>query len=305
MKLVDLLNWGVQHMELKKSTENELIGRIKEDFAEAKTIMLVSYKGITIEQDTRLRCLLREGGCKYMIYKQDLLERALLEAGHTSLAYYAGESGVGYIVGYHTSDAPEELIYQFNQPITCIKVLAASIEGRCYDGVTLQAIMDEKAERKILAQRMTTDLHMPFIYFQNVLIQLLKQKCTEEGISYTEKANKRKIGTSVSSARKSEVLAKVNGGEHSICEEEVNEISVVPTKTQYSFLESDEIEESIVEEESTIGISEYQRITEEAQKKRKAYEREQRWRIALVIVVLLFVIAFVIYTGYSAAYTTP
>lgn len=80
---------------------------------------------------------------------------------------------------------------------------------------------------------------------------------------------------------------------------------MVPTKTQYPFRESDEIEESIVEEESTIGISEYQRITEEAQKKRKAYEREQRWRIALVIVVLLFVIAFVIYTGYSAAYTTP
>lgn len=46
MKFVDLLNWGVQHMELKKSTENELIGRIIEDFAEAKTIMLVSYKGI-------------------------------------------------------------------------------------------------------------------------------------------------------------------------------------------------------------------------------------------------------------------
>ncbi|MBR6627081.1 MAG: 50S ribosomal protein L10 [Lachnospiraceae bacterium] len=78
-------------MELKRRTENELIEELKGIIAAARTIMLVSYRGLTIEQDTRLRRLLREHGCKYQIYKHTLLERALIESGHTNLAYYGAK----------------------------------------------------------------------------------------------------------------------------------------------------------------------------------------------------------------------
>ncbi|MBQ2238329.1 MAG: 50S ribosomal protein L10, partial [Lachnospiraceae bacterium] len=60
-------------VELKQPIVDEIKGLI----ADAKTAVLVDYRGLTVEQDTKLRRELREAGVVYKVYKNTLIKRAV------------------------------------------------------------------------------------------------------------------------------------------------------------------------------------------------------------------------------------
>ena len=64
-------------LEQKKAVVAELSERLKGSVAG----VLVSYKGITVADDTKLRKDLREAGVKYTVVKNTLLKRAAEDAG--------------------------------------------------------------------------------------------------------------------------------------------------------------------------------------------------------------------------------
>ena len=59
-------------VELKAPVVDEIKGYV----AEAKSAVLVDYRGLTVEQDTRLRKQLREAGVVYKVYKNTMLHLA-------------------------------------------------------------------------------------------------------------------------------------------------------------------------------------------------------------------------------------
>ena len=64
-------------LEAKKAVVAELSDRLKGSVMG----VLVSYKGINVEDDTKLRKELREAGVKYTVVKNTLLKRATAEVG--------------------------------------------------------------------------------------------------------------------------------------------------------------------------------------------------------------------------------
>ena len=59
-------------IELKQPIVEEISALIKD----AATVVIVSYSGITVAQDTQLRRQLREAGVSYKVYKNTLMTRA-------------------------------------------------------------------------------------------------------------------------------------------------------------------------------------------------------------------------------------
>ena len=59
-------------VELKAPVVDEIKGYV----SEAKSVVLVDYRGLTVEQDTRLRKALREAGVVYKVYKNTMLHLA-------------------------------------------------------------------------------------------------------------------------------------------------------------------------------------------------------------------------------------
>ena len=51
-------------VEMKQPVVEEIKGYVKD----AKTAVLVNYRGLTVEQDTKLRKALREAGIVYKVY---------------------------------------------------------------------------------------------------------------------------------------------------------------------------------------------------------------------------------------------
>ena len=52
-------------VELKQPVVNEISELIKD----AKAVVLADYRGLTVDEDTRLRKTLREAGVTYKVYK--------------------------------------------------------------------------------------------------------------------------------------------------------------------------------------------------------------------------------------------
>ena len=59
-------------IELKKPVVEEINGNVKD----AACVVLVSYSGITVEQDTALRKEMRENGITYKVYKNTMMRLA-------------------------------------------------------------------------------------------------------------------------------------------------------------------------------------------------------------------------------------
>ena len=59
-------------VELKKPVIEEISASIKD----AQSVVLVDYRGLTVEQDTELRKQLREAGISYKVYKNTMMNFA-------------------------------------------------------------------------------------------------------------------------------------------------------------------------------------------------------------------------------------
>ena len=59
-------------VEIKQPIVDEIKGHVEK----ASSVVLVDYRGLTVEQDTKLRKELREAGVVYKVYKNTLLKRA-------------------------------------------------------------------------------------------------------------------------------------------------------------------------------------------------------------------------------------
>lgn len=66
-----------QNFENKKL----LVSEIVEKAENAKSIVLAEYKGLTVEQDHKLRTECRQNGVDYRVYKNRLIKRAFEEIG--------------------------------------------------------------------------------------------------------------------------------------------------------------------------------------------------------------------------------
>jgi large subunit ribosomal protein L10 len=85
----------------KRSEKQKDLDNLKTDLARVSTVILTTFQGITVQDDTRLRRAVQTAGGKYKVVKNTLAERAgagtpaepLLKAlkGNNSIAYTAAD----------------------------------------------------------------------------------------------------------------------------------------------------------------------------------------------------------------------
>ena len=71
-------------VELKQPVVEEISAGIKD----AQSVVLVDYRGLTVEQDTQLRKSLREAGVSYKVYKNTMMNFAFKGTQFEGLSEY-------------------------------------------------------------------------------------------------------------------------------------------------------------------------------------------------------------------------
>jgi len=102
---------------------------LKEKMANAKSIVFVDFRGLTVADDTRLRKLFRDSGVEYKVVKNTLAQRAVSELGWRGLEdLFQGPTAIA--LSRTDPVAPAKVLRAFVTETPVIKVKGGVLEGQ-------------------------------------------------------------------------------------------------------------------------------------------------------------------------------
>ena len=156
-------------VELKKPIVDEISANIKD----AQSVVLVDYRGLTVEQDTQLRKKLREAGVTYKVYKNTFMNFAFKGTQFEGLAQYLeGPSAVA--IATEDATAPARVLAEFAKTADKLEIKGGVVEGVVYDAKGMASIASIPS-REVLISRLLGSLQSPITNFARVMNQLAEK----------------------------------------------------------------------------------------------------------------------------------
>ncbi len=156
-------------VELKKPVVDEISEVIKD----AQGVVLVDYRGLTVEQDTALRRQLREAGITYKVYKNTMMNFAFKGTECEALApHLEGPSAIA--VSKDDATAPARVIVKFAKEAPSLELKAGVVEGVLYDAKGIAEIAKIPGREELLS-RLLGSLQSPVANFARVLNQIAEK----------------------------------------------------------------------------------------------------------------------------------
>ncbi len=151
-----------------------IIDEIKAYVAETKAVVLVDYRGITVEQDTILRKKLREAGAVYKVYKNTFLARAFEGTVYEALGkHLEGPTAVAFCATDAT--VPARVISEVFKTAPALEFKGGVVDGTYYDAKGLQLVATIPS-REVLLSRLLGSIKTPITNMARVLNQIAEKK---------------------------------------------------------------------------------------------------------------------------------
>ena len=157
----------------KVEVKAPIIDEIKGYADKASAAVLVDYRGLTVEEDTRLRKALREAGVVYKVYKNTYLNRAFEGTAFAELAQHLeGPTAVAF--GIEDATAPARIIAEFAKKAPKLEFKAGVVEGVYYDVKGIEKIA-QIPSREVLISKLLGSLQSPVANFARVIKQIAEK----------------------------------------------------------------------------------------------------------------------------------
>lgn len=150
-----------------------IIDEIKGYVDKASATVLVDYRGLTVEEDTRLRKALREAGVVYKVYKNTYLNRAFEGTVYAELAQHLeGPTAVAF--GIEDATAPARVLAEFAKKAPKLEFKGGVVEGVYYDVKGLEKVA-QIPSRDTLISKLLGSLQSPIANMARVLKQIAEK----------------------------------------------------------------------------------------------------------------------------------
>ena len=157
----------------KVELKQPIVDEIKGLFDGAKGAVLVDYRGLTVEQDTRLRKQLREAGVTYKVYKNTLIRRAAEGTDFAALDPHL-EGPTALAVSKEDATAPARVLANFAKTADKLELKASVVEGTYYDAKGTQVIASIPSRDELLG-RLFGSMQSPIANFARVINQIAEK----------------------------------------------------------------------------------------------------------------------------------
>ncbi|MCR5357480.1 MAG: 50S ribosomal protein L10 [Lachnospiraceae bacterium] len=156
-------------VELKKPVIDEIAGNIDG----AQSVVLVDYRGLTVEQDTQLRKQLREAGITYKVYKNTMMNFAFKGTDFESLtSLLEGPSAVA--ISKEDATAPARVLSKFAKAAPALELKGGVVEGVLYDAKGIGQIASIPSREELLS-KLLGSIQSPIANFARVMNQLAEK----------------------------------------------------------------------------------------------------------------------------------
>ena len=161
-------------IDLKKPVIDEIAAL----FDGAKSAVAVDYRGLTVEQDTKLRKNLREAGVSYKVYKNTMIRFAAKGTEFEQMdAMFEGPTAIA--VSKDDATAPARILFNFTKEAKSLELKGGVVEGELYDANTIQAIATIPSREELLG-RLLGSMQSPITNFARVIKQIAEKDGSEE-----------------------------------------------------------------------------------------------------------------------------
>lgn len=161
-------------VELKQG----IITGIKEVMEGASSIVLVDYRGLTVEEDTQLRRAMREANVTYKVFKNSMMSFAFDGTDYEPLKeHLAGPSAVA--ISYEDPTAGPRILLSKSKEFKNLEFKAGVVEGTYYDEATIVKIAAIPSREELLS-KLLGSIKSPISTFARVAKQIA-EKMEAEG----------------------------------------------------------------------------------------------------------------------------
>lgn len=150
-----------------------IVAEISENIKDAGSIVVVDYRGLTVEQDTRLRRSLREAGVTYKVYKNTFINFAIKGTEFEGISEFL-EGPIAIAIGKDDATAPARVIAKFAKEAPVLEIKGGVVEGTTYDAKGIAAIATIPSRDELIS-KLLGSLQSPITNFARVMNQLAEK----------------------------------------------------------------------------------------------------------------------------------
>ena len=153
--------------------KKEEVTKLANEMKEAKLVLLTDYRGINVDDVTKLRTELRNANAKYTVIKNNITRRALAEAGIEGLENEL-EGPTAVIMSNDDYLEPAKAIYNFTKNNDYYKIKGGVVEGKVMTAeeiITLAKLPSKEQLLSMLAGALLANISKFAVALDQVRIQ--------------------------------------------------------------------------------------------------------------------------------------
>lgn len=160
-------------LDQKKQVVEEIRSKIKD----AKTVVLVDYRGLTVEEVTELRRKFTEAGVEYKVYKNTMMRFAFKEEGFEAFnEFLTGPNAIA--ISTEDIVAPAKIASEFAKDHKNLEFKAGIVEGEIVGVDKIRAI-GELPSKEVLLTQLVIALNSPISKFARTLQAIVDKEPQE------------------------------------------------------------------------------------------------------------------------------
>ena len=161
-------------MSVNKENKKQLVSELAAQLKEAKSIVFVDYRGLTVAEDTIMRRNFRNENVSYRVCKNTLFKLALKEIGITDFDEKAFEGTTAVVFG-NDEVAPARLFCKSTKDFKKMEVKFGIVGGKIMDKANVEALANIPS-REILIAMLLGTLQGPISALARALNQIAEKQ---------------------------------------------------------------------------------------------------------------------------------
>ena len=140
---------------MTRSEKATIIEQIRSRAADASVVIVTEFKGMPVEELTRLRVKIREAGGEYYVVKNTLARIALTETAHKPIAGQFKQN-CAIALGFDDPVAVAKAVSDFTKESKIFAIRHGSLDGQPMSAAQVMDLAKMPSKEQLLAQALAT-----------------------------------------------------------------------------------------------------------------------------------------------------
>jgi large subunit ribosomal protein L10 len=146
---------------MDRATKATAISEIKGRFDKMTSAVFLDFKGMTVEEVSKLRTEFRKSGVEYRVVKNTLVKKAVADKPWAKVLDTTLKGFTGVALSYEDPSAAAKVVKAFRKDNEKLQIKAGLVEGQLLDGKAVEAQLATMPGKNELRAMLLATMHAP------------------------------------------------------------------------------------------------------------------------------------------------